>query len=129
MTTASPTNLTGTIELKPNYRIPLVLVFASFPLVFFLPWVGAGLSLFGLFLMLQTAIIRLQFTPTALDVYRSRKLILSFPYQEWQNWRIFWEPVPILFYFKEIKSIHFLPIIFDPATLKGCLEKYFPLEE
>jgi hypothetical protein len=129
MTTASPTNLTGTIELKPNYLIPLVLVFASLPWVFFLPWVSAVLSLFGLFLMLQTATIRLQFTPTALDVYRSGKLIRSFPYQEWQNWRIFWEPVPILFYFKEIKSIHFLPIIFDPATLKSCLEKYFPLEE
>jgi hypothetical protein len=35
--------------------------------------------------------------------------------------------VPILFYFKEINSIHFLPIIFDSATLRLCLEKYYPL--
>jgi hypothetical protein len=127
MTTTSPTNRTETIELSPDYKIPLILVLASIPLLFFLPWVGAALSLFGLFLAIQAATIRLQFTPTALDVYRSGKQIRSFPYSEWQNWRIFWEPVPILFYFKEINSIHFLPIIFAPRALKTCLDNYIPL--
>jgi hypothetical protein len=88
--------------------------------------VSLGVALFGVFLLVQTATLRLQFTSTALDIYRSGKLIRHFPYAEWENWRIFWSPAPILFYFKEINSIHFLPIIFDPQTLESCLEKYCP---
>ncbi|HBB34665.1 MAG TPA: DUF3119 domain-containing protein, partial [Cyanobacteria bacterium UBA9273] len=42
------------------------------------------------------------------------------------NWRIFWPQLPILFYFKEIKSIHFLPILFDPKQLNTCLEQRCP---
>ncbi|MDJ0605928.1 DUF3119 family protein, partial [Microcystis sp. M53602_WE12] len=118
MKTISPQEVTGTIELAPNYRIPLFLVILSLPLLFLQVWLGIIFSLLGLFLMFQTTRIRLQFTPTSLDVYLSGQQIRSFPYQEWQNWRIFWNKVPILFYFKEINSIHFLPIIFDSATLR-----------
>ncbi|AFY79478.1 MAG: DUF3119 family protein [Hydrococcus sp. C42_A2020_068] len=129
MTSVQPSPATGqTVELAPSYKIPLVLIVAAIPIAWIQIWVGLVISLFGLFLMLQTATIRLQFTKTALDVYRSGKLIRNFPYAEWQNWKIFWDRVPILFYFREIKSIHFLPILFDPKTLKACLEKYYPLE-
>ncbi|HLP90897.1 MAG TPA: DUF3119 family protein [Nostocaceae cyanobacterium] len=119
-------NSTTTVELKPSYNIPIVLVLAAIPLMFVQPWVGGLVAIFGLFLMLQAVTLRLQFTATDLDVYRGDKLIRRFPYQEWQNWRIFWPSVPILFYFKEINSIHFLPIIFDPNTLKACLEQRCP---
>jgi hypothetical protein len=34
--------------------------------------------------------------------------------------------VPILFYFKEINSIHFLPILFDRKMLQTCLEQRCP---
>lgn len=119
-------NSTTTVELKPSYNIPIVLVLAAIPLMFVQPWVGGLVAIFGLFLMLQAVTLRLQFTTTDLDVYRGDKLIRRFPYQEWQNWRIFWPSVPILFYFKEINSIHFLPIIFDPNTLKACLEQRCP---
>ncbi|OKH24897.1 glycerol dehydrogenase [Hydrococcus rivularis NIES-593] len=130
MTSVQPSPATGqTVELAPSYKIPLVLIIAAIPIAWIQIWVGLVISLFGLFLMLQTATIRLQFTETALDVYRSGKLIRNFPYAEWQNWKIFWERVPILFYFREIKSIHFLPILFDPKTLKACLENYYPLEK
>jgi Protein of unknown function (DUF3119) len=129
MKTIYPQEVTGTIELAPNYRIPVILVIISLPLLFLQVWLGIIFSLLGLFLMLQTTRIRLRFTPTALDVYLSNQRIRSFPYQEWQNWRIFWNKVPILFYFKEVKSIHFLPIIFDTQTLRVCLEKYYPLQE
>ncbi len=115
-----------TIKLKPSYVLPLVLTLGSIPLLLVQPWVAGAISLFGLFLLFQTVTINLQFTATALEVYRSEKLIRSFPYSEWQNWRIFWTRVPILFYFKEVNSIHFLPIIFDPKTLKACLEKHCP---
>ena len=121
----SPQTITDStsVELAPSYKIPLAIVGISLPVLFLQPLVGLVLSLFGLFLLLQTVTIRLRFTPTALEVYRSGNLIRNFPYQEWQNWAIFWQPIPILFYFKEVKSIHFLPIIFDAQTLKSCLEK------
>lgn len=90
---------------------------------------GAIASLFGLFLLFQAVILRLEFTATDLDVYRSGDRIRRFPYREWQNWRIFWTRVPILFYFKEINSIHFLPIIFDPRTLQQVLEARCPRQD
>ncbi len=114
------------IELSPSYRIPIFLVVFSIPLLLVNIWIAIVISIFGLFLMFQTIAIRLKFTSNALDVYYSGKKIRSFPYQEWSNWRIFWQPIPILFYFREVKSIHFLPIIFDVKTLISCLEKYCP---
>lgn len=118
--------LTGTIQLAPSYTIPVVLVALAIPLVLFQPWVGGIVALFGLFLLFQTATLRLCFTETALDVYRGETLIRRFPYQDWSNWRIFWDNFPVLFYFREVKSIHFLPILFDPKMLKSCLEQRCP---
>ena len=126
MTTSFTPNLSSTVELKPSYNIPIVLVLGAIPLLFLQVWVGAILALFGLFLLFQTVTLRLQFTPTDLDIYRGETMIRRFPYREWQNWRIFWNPVPILFYFKEVNSIHFLPILFNPNTLKECLEQRCP---
>ena len=126
MTRTYASNAASTVELKPSYNIPVVLVIAAILLILVQPIVGGAIALFGLFLMFQAVTLRLQFTTTDLDIYRGEKLIRRFPYQEWQNWRIFWNGVPILFYFKEVKSIHFLPIIFDPNTLKTCLEERCP---
>ncbi|MFH7027149.1 MAG: DUF3119 family protein [Heteroscytonema crispum UTEX LB 1556] len=134
VTSSFATNSTSTVELKPSYNIPVVLVIAGILLLLVQPWVGGAIAagvggtiaVLGLFLMFQAGIVRLIFTATDLDVYRGDKLIRRFPYQEWQNWRIFWNRVPILFYFKEVNSIHFLPIIFDPNTLKACLEQRCP---
>ncbi|HEY9876214.1 MAG TPA: DUF3119 family protein [Candidatus Obscuribacterales bacterium] len=126
-TTASSTVSTQDIELKPSYTLPLVLVIAAIPLLLVQAWVSLAIAAFGLFLMFQAVTIRLKFTQTALDVYRSDTLIRRFPYQDWLNWRIFWTPVPILFYFKEVKSIHFLPILFDPKMLQTCLEQRCPV--
>ncbi|MDB9310405.1 DUF3119 family protein [Aphanizomenon sp. CS-733/32] len=119
-------NTISTVELKPSYNIPIVLVVGAIPVLLVQPWLGGILTLLGLFLMLQAVTLRFQFTSTDFDLYRGEKLIRRFPYQEWQNWRIFWNPVPILFYFKEVNSIHFLPILFDPKTLKSCLEERCP---
>ncbi len=114
------------VKLKPSYNIPIVLVIAAIPLMLVQAWLGVAIALFGLFLLFQTVTLSLHFTATDLDIYRGEKLLRRFPYQEWQNWRIFWNAVPILFYFKEVKSIHFLPILFDPNTLKTCLEERCP---
>jgi Protein of unknown function (DUF3119) len=121
-----PSAAVQTIELEPNYNIPLVIVIAAIGLTLVKWWLGLPIGLFGLFLLVQTRLLRLRFTVTDLEVFRGETMIRSFPYSEWQNWEIFWSPVPILFYFKEVKSIHFLPIIFDPAMLRSCLEQRFP---
>ena len=127
MTTAASSSASEqTIELSPSYILPLVLVLAAIPILLVQRWLGLAISLFGFFLLFQTITIRLQFTETALDVCRSGALIRRFPYRDWQNWEIFWKPVPILFYFKEVKSIHFLPILFDPKMLQACLEQRCP---
>jgi len=116
-------------ELNPSYAIPVVLVLSGIPLIWVQPIVAGIVSIFGLFLVYQAATIRLVFTTTDLEVYRSQEKFRVFPSQEWQDWKIFWFSFPVLFYFKEIKSIHFLPILFDVQTLKTCLEKHIPLKK
>lgn len=123
--TSSP-SAAETIELAPSYTLAIALIGLAIPLLLVQVWVSLAIGLFGVFLLLQTVMLRLRFTPTDLDVYRGETLIRRFPYQDWQNWEIFWSPVPILFYFKEVKSIHFLPILFDPNTLRRCLEARCP---
>ena len=129
MTTISTSEAKQSIELAPSYKIPLVLIIAALPLAFVQKWVSLAIAILGVFLLIQTLTIRLRFTETALEVYRLEKLLRNFPYQDWLNWEIFWSPIPILFYFREIKSIHFLPIIFDPKMLRSCLENNCPLNQ
>jgi hypothetical protein len=116
----------GDLELSPSYPIPIVVIVAALPLLAWNIWLGLAIGVFGLFLLLQTAIIRLKFTSTSMLVYRSGQEIRSFPYAEWEEWQIFWRPLPILFYFREVNSIHFLPVLFDPQQLRSCLEQHCP---
>ncbi|MGF1498463.1 MAG: DUF3119 family protein [Elainellaceae cyanobacterium] len=123
MTNTIPTPSPATdTQLNPSYALPIALVLLAISLFLVQPWLSGAIALFGLFLMFQAATLRLVFTDSALDIYRGESLIRRFPYQDWQNWRIFWSPLPILFYFKEVNSIHFLPILFDAKTLQACLE-------
>ncbi len=96
----------------------------AIPLMFVQLWVAAVLGLFGVFLLVQALTLTLRFTENSLDIYRGEKLIRHFPYAEWEHWEIFWSPVPILFYFREVNSIHFLPILFSPTQLRTCLETH-----
>ena len=117
---------TATVELAPNFKIPLGLLAIAIGIFFLSRWAALPVAILGLFLTVQTFLIRLQFSESALSVLRSGKVIRSFPYSDWLNWEIFWQPVPILFYFKEVNNIHFLPIIFDARTLADCLHKHYP---
>jgi hypothetical protein len=127
--TQTTTETQATVELKPSYNLAVCLIVIAIAISLVQIWVGGVIVILGLFLLVQTATIRLQFTDTALDVCRSGKLLRRFPYSDWLTWRIFWQPIPILFYFREVKSIHFLPILFDPKMLVSCLEKYCPLQQ
>lgn len=126
VTSATPLSATDAITLKPSYNIPIVLVAMGIVFTLIKWWLGLPVGLFGLFLLAQAVMLKLEFTTTALDIYRGSRLIRRFPFAEWQHWEIFWGPVPILFYFREVNSIHFLPIIFDPTTLRACLEQRCP---
>mgnify|MGYP000592135612 CR=1 FL=1 len=121
MTSTSPSTQ-KTVQLAPSYNLPIALILLAFPGWLAHPWFSFALALFGLFLLVQTVTLRFEFTETDFDLYRGDRLIRRFPYQDWQNWRIFWSPLPILFYFKEVKSIHFLPMLFSPQMLKECLK-------
>ncbi len=141
MTTSAST--AKTVTLSPDYRLSLAvfaiglgLIFVGNALLFgsklfslIILILGIIISLFSFFLILQTVIIRLTFTEDSLDVYRSEKRIRQFPYSDWSNWKIFWEPVPILFYFREVNSIHFVPFLFNPKQLKQCLEEKVNLQK
>lgn len=112
------------VELAPSYNLAIILLVMGITLTLGKNIFGLFVMLFVLFLLIQTTLIKLKFTKTALDIYRQQTKIRSFPYSEWENWKIFFPSLPVLFYFKEVKSIHFLPIIFNPIQLQSCLEKY-----
>jgi Protein of unknown function (DUF3119) len=111
------------VELRPSYRIPIALVGMALPAWLIQPWLALAIAIFGLFLGYQSTAIRLVFTDSELQVLQNRNLIRQFPYQTWQNWAIFWRPIPILFYFREVKSIHFLPMLFRASELLEQLER------
>lgn len=137
MTSTPSASTQETVTLAPDYRLPFAIFIIGLGFIFLgnslvlgsklvsaiAIIVGVIISLFSFFLVLQTAIIRLTFTETALEVYRAEKMIRQFPYSDWSNWKIFWQPVPILFYFREVKSIHFVPILYNPKQLKESLEE------
>ncbi len=110
--------------LRPDYRLSLSILFIGLCVVFVQTWVGLVIALLGLFLVVQTTVIRLTFTDTELQVCRGTTILRKFPYAEWQSWTVFWSPVPILFYFREVKSIHFLPMLFNPVELHGQLHQH-----
>ncbi|MBD2102276.1 DUF3119 family protein [Leptolyngbya sp. FACHB-261] len=119
----SPPNTETAVELRPSYNLPLAICLLALPALLVAWWLALVVSFFGLFLLYQASVIRLVFTATALDVYRGQERIRQFPYAEWQSWRIFWPSVPILFYFREVNSIHFLPVLFSPGELQRCLQE------
>lgn len=112
--------------LNPSYRLPVAFIVVALPLGWLNLWLGLGLAVFGAFLGYQAATLRLFFTGTDLDIYRGDRLIRRFPYSMWLNWRIYGGPLPVLFYFRETESIHFLPVLFDSRGLRAALETICP---
>lgn len=127
--TAQSSVVPDSVILAPSYRLPLVLGAIALGIAYWTLWVAIPIGVFAIFLGIQATILRAHFTATAFDLYRGNTLIRSFPYQEWLNWEIFWPPVPILFYFREVRNIHFLPILFDPVQLKLSLEQNCVIED
>ena len=117
------------VTLEPRFWVPLGVTLlgpaclALQPLWPGVRWLTLGLVLFGGFLLLQARLISLRFTSADLEVWRGGQPIRSFPYAEWLGWKLFWPGLPILFYFREEKSLHLLPVLFDAGTLREQLEQ------
>ena len=115
----------SSVTLKPDVRLPLLVVAlgaALLPLPLH-PWPTLVVTLFGLFLLLQTASLRLEFEEKALIVWQNGRELRRFPYDQWLSWRLFAPWLPGLFYFRETQRIHFLPILFSPGELRDQLEQ------
>jgi Protein of unknown function (DUF3119) len=127
--TSSPTVQPETIILSPSYQLPIGVAALAFAVGWLSVWVGVPIFLFAVFLGVQAAMLRLHFTTTALEIYRGKTQIRFFPYAGWYHWEIYWPAVPILFYFREVNSIHFLPMLFDPAALTQSLNAFCPRKQ
>ena len=118
------------VVLAPRYGVPIAVVVLGLACLALLPlwggslWLAGGLVVFGLFLLLQTALLRLEFTPDALLVWRQTSLLRRFPYADWLGWKLFWPALPVLFYFREQRSIHLLPVLFDATSLREQLDHH-----
>lgn len=82
----------------------------------------------GLFLAVQARLLRLRFTDDALLVLRRDNEIRRFPYDQWIAWRIFWTPLPVIFYFRETRTPHLVPMLFDANALRAELQQRLSLE-
>tara|TARA_B100000925_G_scaffold134211_1_gene100264 strand:- start:590 stop:985 length:396 start_codon:yes stop_codon:yes gene_type:complete len=114
----------ASVTLSPDARLPLLVVvlgIALLPLPLS-PWPTIVVVLFGVFLLIQTASLRLEFEERALIVWQNGRELRRFPYDQWLTWRLFAPWLPGLFYFRETKSIHFLPILFSQKQLREQLE-------
>ena len=122
MSSSSTSN--SNVTLRPDPRLPLLVVAlgaALLPLPLH-PWPTLVVALFGVFLLIQTASLRLEFEQRALIVWQNGRELRRFPYDQWLAWRLFAPWLPGLFYFRETQSIHFLPILFSPGELREQLE-------
>jgi hypothetical protein len=120
------TNLnTNQISPRPWLAFAVILIGCTFCLIY----IPAGLAVvtFGVFLLIQTAILQLHFEADSLVIKQKilgkpTKEIRNFPYKDWQYWQIYFSKIPILFYFREFNSIHFLPMLFAAEELKEHLK-------
>lgn len=129
METACPAPEEG-VTLEPRYGVPVGVMALGASCLALLPlwggarWLALGIALFGVFLALQAAQLRLQFAEAELVVRRNSTPIRRFPYRAWQAWRLFWPAVPVLLYFREERSIHLLPVLFDATALRERLQHH-----
>ena len=129
----STTNPVTNVVLTPRLGVPLGVVGLGALSLGLLrwwpaaPWLALAISLFGLFLGIQSQILRLEFEAEALVVWRQQQELRRFPYNEWLGWRLFWPALPVLFYFREQRSVHLLPMLFDARTLRDELNRRVPL--
>ena len=112
------------VILKPSHKLPLIIISLGL-LSLFLPinfWPSVLLTIFGIFLLIQSFILRLEFTQKDLIVWQLGNELRRFPFKHWLAWRILSPKLPGILYFREEASPHLLPILFDPKELEDQLK-------
>ena len=107
------------VILKPNIRLPVlvyVIGLAMLPLPL-PPWAPIVVCGFAVFLIVQAYLLRLELTDKDLVIWRVDEEIRRFPFANWLAWRMFLPEIPGILFFREVKSPHLLPILFDPVML------------
>ena len=115
----------SSVVLAPSPRLPLLIFLlglALLPLPYH-PWPTLLNSLVSLVLLLQAYSIRLEFNNNALIVWYGERELRRFPYEDWISWRLFWGNFGCLLYFREQKSPHLIPVLFDAVELRTQLRQ------
>lgn len=128
MPTTSP-SLAVPLTLNPDYRVVLGLAGLGLVVAVWSWPIGLGLGAVAAFLAWQATVLRWTFTDTAVVLTRHDQLLREFPYRDWQDWYLFWPGLPVILFFREVHSIHFVPVLFDPMTLSRYLAHYCPPTE
>ncbi|MAS26708.1 MAG: hypothetical protein CMN97_00360 [Synechococcus sp. NAT40] len=122
MPNPSPDQTSG-VSIAPSPRLPLLILLLGpglLPLPLH-PWPTLINSLIGLALLVQSYSLRLEFQDSALIVWRGEQQLRHFPYEDWISWRVFWPGFPTVLYFRESKSPHLIPVIFNAEQLQEQL--------
>jgi hypothetical protein len=114
----------GVIVVPPRPWLSLAVIAFGLVATRWLLAVGVLVAVFGLFLGFQTATVRIVFAAEQFEVWQYRRRVVGFPYKEWRNWKVFWPGLPILFYFREVYSPHFLPMLFSDRILRENLRRF-----
>ncbi|MCY3654614.1 MAG: DUF3119 family protein [Synechococcus sp. SB0665_bin_28] len=112
-----------TVVLAPGLRLPLAILLLGSLLCLVNLATGGAVAVLGLTLLFQSVRLRLVFTPDALELHNGSVVLRCFPYKNWRGWSLFWKPLPILLYFREVNGIHFVPVIVDGQGLRHQLEQ------
>ena len=111
------------VSIHPSPRLPLLILVlgpALLPLPWH-PWPTLANSLIALALLIQSYSLRLEFDEQALIVWRGDQELRRFPYDDWISWRLFWNGFPTVLYFRERKSPHLIPVLFNADELREQL--------
>ena len=111
------------VSIHPSPRLPLLILVlgpALLPLPWH-PWPTLANSLIALALLIQSYSLRLEFDEQALIVWRGDQELRRFPYDDWISWRLFWNGFPTVLYFRERKSPHLIPVLFNAEELREQL--------
>ena len=125
MSSSSNKGTSDEVILKPMYRLPILIILTGL-IILLTPaakWIALTISIFGLFLLIQSLTLKLKFTSKDLIVLQLGKEIRCFPYEQWIAWRIFFPKLPGILYFRETASPHLLPILFDEEMLESQLRE------
>ncbi|MGC6483181.1 MAG: DUF3119 family protein [Synechococcus sp.] len=118
-----PSPIQQSVSISPSPRLPLLILVlgpALLPLPLH-PWPTLANSLIALLLIIQSYSLRLEFEERALIVWRGNQELRRFPYQDWISWRLFWDGYPTVLYFRERKSPHLIPVLFNAKELREQL--------